>query len=177
MMKSIYDIVEETLGIERVITDLESGELTDEQATSILYDALISAEGDLKAKAEGYVIRMKKLEADAKIRSDEAKRLSESAGSLTKQSERLKSVLKMAMETLDTEKIETGLFTVAIQKNGGVAPVEIDPAIDTDALPEEFKKTVTTVSANKEAIRTALESGQELPFAKLGVRGTSLRVR
>ena len=177
MSKSIFDIVEDTLNLERAITDLESGELTDEQATAILYDALISAGDDLKAKAEGYVIRMKKLEADAKVRMDEAKRLSESGNALLKQSERLKGVLKMAMETLETEKIETGLFTVAIQKNGGAIPVEIDSAIATDDLPEEYKKTVVTVSLNKDAIREALESGKELPFAKLGVRGASLRVK
>ena len=175
MSKSIFDIVEDTLNIERVITDLESGELTDEQATAILYDALITAGDDLKAKAEGYVIRMKKLEADAKVRKDEAKRLKESGEALLKQSERLKTVLKMAMETLQTEKIETGLFTVAIQSNGGVLPLEIDPSANWTTVGNDYVKTVFEI--DKDAIREALESGKELPFAKLGVRGTSLRVK
>ena len=44
-----------------------------------------------------------------------------------------------------------------------------------DELPQEFQKV--TIEANNEAIRKALDEGQELEFAQYGERGESLRIK
>ena len=44
-------------------------------------------------------------------------------------------------------------------------------------MPEEYRIQNVTYKADDAAIRAALDAGQELPFAKLGERGTHLRVR
>lgn len=42
-------------------------------------------------------------------------------------------------------------------------------------LPEQFQRV--SIEADTKAIREALEAGQQLPFAHLGDRGSSLRIK
>jgi hypothetical protein len=177
MKQTIFDIAENTLKIESTIAALEAGEMTDEQATEILYQALIHTEGDLKKKVEGYAIRIRQFESNAKARKEAAKALSESAQIQDNHASRLKATLKYALETLGQAKVETELFTVAIQKNGGVQPLKLAESATAETVPAEFTKSVTTVSIDNELVRKALEEGQELEFAQLGERGTSLRIK
>jgi hypothetical protein len=177
MKQTIFDIAENTLNIESTITALEAGEMTDEQATEVLYQALIHTEGELKDKVQSYAVMIRQFEAHAKARKDAADALAQSAKSKQANADRLKATLKYALETLDMTKVETELFTVAIQKNGGVQPLIIDEDATTDNVDAEFVTHRIVADFNKDFIRKMLEQGEDLKFARLGERGTSLRIR
>ncbi len=70
---------------------------------------------------------------------------------------------------------------LAIQKNGGVLPLTTDfEALDADTIslfgiePRFYR---TTYSLDNPAIRAALEAGEDLPWARLGARGTQLKIK
>lgn len=74
-----------------------------------------------------------------------------------------------------TEVFTSGGRRISIAGNGGVAPVRLAGAVDPATIPDEFV-TVKRVP-DMEAIRKYLTAGGALPFAELGVRGSSLRIR
>lgn len=143
----------------------------------------------LNDKLDGYCNLIKSAEAKAKIREDEAKRLKGLADTDRNFAQRLKDRLKYWLEVTGNTKVETPYHKIAVQANGGAVPliwiasgldgepVEVrDPGPDwVNTLPQEYVKQVPTI--DNEAIRKSLESGEELPFAKLGDRGFHLRIR
>lgn len=85
---------------------------------------------------------------------------------------RLDNYTKMCMEELGVKEIKTDLHRFKIVGNGGKQPMDIDEG----CVPEEYIKKVVVESPDKEKIRAALESGEVLPFASLGERGTHLKI-
>jgi hypothetical protein len=47
--------------------------------------------------------------------------------------------------------------------------------INAEDLPQEFQKV--TISANNDAIREALESGEQLGWARIGERGEHINIK
>jgi hypothetical protein len=78
------------------------------------------------------------------------------------------------MKLHDTRKVEGEHFTWQIQKNGGKAPLILDD-MPAESLPKEYQ--IWDVKANKDAIRKDLEAGKELPYAHIGERGESIRLK
>ena len=70
---------------------------------------------------------------------------------------------------------------LAVQKNGGVVPLTTEfDTLDADTIATfgiEARFYKVGYSMDNAAIRAALEAGEDLPWARLGVRGTSLRIR
>ena len=84
--------------------------------------------------------------------------------------------MKNAMQTALTQtgrKEAGGLLKAKIQKNGGMLPLILSEA--PERLPEAFRRV--SYEADNEAIRKALDEGQELDFASYGERGESLRIK
>ena len=169
--------MESTQGIEDVLTRLEAGEIEDDQASEILYQALIATDEATEAKVERYVRVIRSREALAEMRKNEAKHLSERAKVAANEADRLKKSLFTALETLGRAKMEAGPFTVSIQANGGVLPLIIAEGTTTEDVPEALVKTIVTKTIDNEQVRAKLEAGEELPFARLGERGRSLRIK
>jgi hypothetical protein len=67
--------------------------------------------------------------------------------------------------------METARFRVTAAQNGGLAPLIIT-SVD---IPEEFCRVIR--EADKTLIRELLEAGERLPFAELGERGRSIRIK
>ena len=82
----------------------------------------------------------------------------------------MKQNLFNTMKQTGKTKFATNLFNFSIVGNGGKQTLTIDGEV-----PEEYTKT--KIENDTEKIRTALEAGQELPFAHLEPRGESLRIR
>lgn len=80
------------------------------------------------------------------------------------------------MKATGKVKFKTDLFSFGIQKNGGKAPLIIQEGTSTDDVAPQFVKFLDPVLDN-EAIRKALDEGEELEWAHLGDRGESLRIR
>ena len=85
---------------------------------------------------------------------------------------RLKDRLLLFFQAHGIKSLETPRFRVGVQLNGGVAPLVIANPND---VPEDYCKV--KVEPDNQSIRAALEAGTQLPFAKLGERGYSLRIR
>jgi hypothetical protein len=75
-----------------------------------------------------------------------------------------------AMAATNQRLIETPLFRISIQRNGGKTPIDIHGEV-----PQEWCRI--RYDADKERIRVALEAGESLPFAVLGERGERLVIR
>jgi len=128
----------------------------DEQ-TADKFDSYGHVIHDLASKQAAYAVRAKSLAARA--------------SSLEKTAERMKDRLKEFMERHEMPKVEGEWYRFRVQNNGGKVPLLLDE-VRAEDLPPVYRREVV----NTEAIRSALESGARLSFAKLGERQTHLRI-
>lgn len=110
----------------------------------------------------------------AATRKAEADRLAKLAEFDIKAVEFLKGRLKAHLEATEQQKLRTKRFNIALCANGGKAPLRFD-STPPEQLPERFKRII--VEPDKEAIRTALEAGEELSFVYLAERESHLRIK
>lgn len=107
-------------------------------------------------------------------RKAEADRLAKLAETDIKTVDFLKGRLKAYLEATDQKKLRTKRFNIAICANGGKPPIRFDSTLP-EQMPERFVRV--TVEPDKEAIRTALEQGEDLKFAFFAERETHLRIK
>ena len=162
-MKNLYELTNDWNTVANMLYDEDVDE-------KMVLDTLESIEGDIEDKANGYAKIIKELEAKAKARKEEAKRLSDSSKTFENKVKFLKQNLFNSMKETGKTKFTTDLFSFNIAKNGGKQALTIDGEV-----PEEYTKTVIENDTDK--IRQALENGENLPFAHLEARGESLRIR
>ena len=162
-MATLYELTNEF----KELLFLAETEDLDEQT---LADTLESLGYELEDKADGYAKVMRELEGQADTLKSEIGRLSNRKRLIENNIKRMKSSLYEAMKISDKTKIKTDLFSFNIAKNGGKQALDI-----YDTVPEEY--SVVKLEPDKDKIRQALESGEELPFAILQERGESLRIR
>ena len=163
-MLSMYEMTEEWQNVFNMLLDPEVPE-------DAVMDTIEMIEADMDIKADGYAKIMKSMDGDVDKISEEIKRLQERKASITNRKNWLKSGLENMMRTTGRTKFKTALFSFNIQKNGGAVPVVIDP---TMTVPAEWLKPGDPDTVK---IRKYLEAGNTLPFAELGERGESLRIR
>ena len=163
-MLSMYDMTEEWQNVFDMLLDPEIPE-------DAVLDTIEMIEADMDIKADSYAKILKSIDGDVKKIDEEIKCLQERKASITGRKNWLKSGLENMMRTTGRMKFKTALFTFNIQKNGGNIPVVLNPDV---AVPAEWLKPGDPDTTK---IRNYLESGGELPFATLGVRGESLRIR
>ena len=162
-MSNLYELTNDWNTVANMLYDEDVDE-------KMVLDTLESIEGDIEDKADGYAKIIKELEAKAKARKEEAKRLSDSSKTFENKVKFLKQNLFNTMKETGKTKFATDLFSFNIAKNGGKQALTIDGEV-----PKEYTKTVIENDTDK--IRQALENGEKLPFAHLEPRGESLRIR
>ena len=169
-MSSLYEVTGNILTLQEL---LESP-LDDED---VLKDTLEAVQGEYEAKIEAYCKVIKNIEADMEALKAEAKRLTDKRKTLENNVDRLKKAMFDSMKATNTPKVKGQLFTVAIQKNGGVIPINYDKNDKniTANLPDQLVNIVET--PNLEAIRELLEAGKVVVGFTLGERGESLRIK
>ena len=160
---NLYNLTEAYLTIQTVIED-------GEDVTGIL-DTLDEA---IEDKADAYARIMSNLKAQAEAIKAEEQRLSERRKACENGIEKLKQNLFAAMKATGKTKFKTDLFSFAIQKNGGKAPVVMDVQ-DTSELPDNLVKI--TEAPDLDAIRKWIEETGDVTYAHLGERGESLRIK
>lgn len=134
-----------------------------------VYDSIEGIEAGMDEKADSYAKIIFSLEANVEEIDKEIKRLQDRKWMLTKRQNWMKHMLFRVMKDTGREKFKTALFSFAIQKNGGARSVDLVGEVPADWLKPGEPDT--------QKIRKWLESGKELPFAVLGERGESLRIR
>jgi predicted transcriptional regulator len=168
-MKSLYELTHEARRIEEVLCGMEDGEIPDD-----LEQVLSIHAGQAEEKVEAYcrVIanRAGRLVA-IKAELDRLKKAEHSEQSII---DSLEKRLKEYMTASGTKEFYAGTFALKIKNNGGKVPLIID---ETKEIPKLFTREVTETVIDKELIRKWLDAGCELPFAKLGERGTRLEIK
>ena len=166
----LYEITGELLALQELLEN----PLDDED---VLKDTLDAVQGEYEFKLESYCKVIKNLEADIVGIKDEVDRLSGKRKVLENNIDRLKKAMFESMKATNTPKVKGQLFTVAIQKNGGVIPINYDKNDKniTANLPDHLVNIVKT--PNLEAIRELLEAGKVVDGFTLGERGESLRIK
>jgi len=172
---NLYELTQAQRDLEEKILgtmDEETGEIPANEELDAQAEALGLA---IDAKIDGIARMVRNWTSDVESWKAEEKRFADKRRASENRIKHIKLYAKACLEGAGLEKLKTTLFTVAIQKNGGVAPMNLCVDLDPKTLPERFQKI--TVEANSPAIREALESGEKLEFAELGERGTSLRIK
>lgn len=141
----------------------------------VLQDTIEAMAGEWEHKLDAYGIVRNELSMDIAKIDMEVKRLTEKKRRINGNITRINEAIMASMKLHDTRKVEGEHFTWQIQKNGGKAPLIIDDSISAVELPEEYQSW--DVKVNKDAIRKALEEGKELPYARIGERGESIRLK
>lgn len=166
----LYEITGELLALQELLEN----PLDDED---VLKDTLEAVQGEYEFKLESYCKVIKNLEADIVGIKAEVDRLSGKRKVLENNIDRLKKAMFESMKATNTPKVKGQLFTVAIQKNGGVIPINYDKNDKniTANLPDHLVNIVKT--PNLEAIRELLEAGKVVDGFTLGERGESIRIK
>ncbi len=162
-MSNLYELTNNWNTVANMLYDEDVDE-------KMVLDTLESIEGDIEDKADGYAKIIKELEAKAKARKEEAKRLSDSSKTFENKVKFLKKNLFNTMKETGKTKFTTDLFSFNIAKNGGLQKITIDGEV-----PEEYTKI--TIEPDMDKIRERLKILGDLPFAHLEPRGESLRIR
>lgn len=169
--RTLFDLAADMRALDDLLLEC-GGDITNE-ATAAAVDAWFAENQDrLGEKVDAYVALIREFEARKVALVAERDRLISRIRTAENAADGLKRRLQMAMESIGTTKIETDTNTVAIQNNGGKAPLKI---IDEAAIPEAYGDMVWRIS--NERIREALEKGETVPGAMLEPRGKSLRIR
>ena len=165
----LYEITGDILTLQEMLEDSVEDE--------VLTDTLEAVQGEYEIKLEAYCKVIKNLEVDMEALKNEAKRLTDKRKTLENNVDRLKKAMFDSMKATNTPKVKGQLFTVAIQKNGGVIPINYDKNDKniTANLPDHLVNIVKT--PNLEAIRELLEAGKVVDGFTLGERGESLRIK
>lgn len=161
---SMYQMTEEWQGVFEMLCDPEVPE-------DAVLDTIEMIEADMDLKADSYAKIMKTMDGDISTINAEIKRLQERKAVLEGRKNWLKNSLEHMMRATGRTKFKTALFSFSIQKNGGVCPVLFS---EGEPVPAEWLKPGDPDTAK---IRKHLEAGNTLPFAALGERGESLRIR
>ena len=163
-MFSMYELTEEWKGVFDMLLDPEIPE-------EAIFDTIEMIELDMDTKADSYAKVIRSLDGAASAIDAEIKRLQERKLSITNRRDRMKQGLETMMRTTGRTKFKTALFSFNIQKNGGLAPLVMT---EGEIVPTEWLKPGEPDTGK---IREFLQNGGTLPFASLGERGESLRIR
>ncbi len=171
MNRTLLDITEDLQALDDLLTEA-GGDVTGIETTVDAW--LAELEQDLKGKVDNYAALITAMNARAEVRKAEADRLYHRAKVDANNARFLRDRLKCALEQRGVSKLETARYKVGVSKAGGAAPIII---ADQSALPADFVRVTEVREPDKDAIRKALESGQQVAGAAMGVRGTCLTIR
>lgn len=165
MSDTLFDLTGEYLQALDVLTDPE----IDEQVVSDTLEGLLGA---IEVKSEGYIAVLNRLDMEltaCKKHEQEWKARKQIRENAIK---RLKKALTDTMVAIDKTEIAAGDVKIKLVNNGGLLPLIVDEDAE---IPDRFKKII--YETDNTLIRKALDSGEDLPFARYGERGKGIRIK
>lgn len=169
MSRTLHDITDDVLALDAILVESD-GEVADEKALAWIEQWMQENDAALSTKVDNYCALIVEYEKRAEARQAEAARLAAKARTEADRAKWLRDRLKDHFQRMRCDRMECPRFTVSVQRNGGMQPVEI-----TGDVPTDYR--IVKSEPDKAAIRTALLDGRDLPFARLLPRGESLRIR
>lgn len=163
-MAVAFKLYELSASIEQVLTMMEEG-------AEGLEDTLDALDMAFEDKVESIIKlwRLKVSQRDA-IKA-EIYRLNERMNKYDREAQWLQAYVEREMKRAGKERINTPLFTIALQNN----PPSVN-VIDESAVPEEFWREKVERSIDKKAVLELLKDGQLVPGVEIR-QEKSLRVR
>lgn len=146
----------------------------DEQMEAALAAALDENGELLDDKMEAYARIITDLDIEGEARKAEAKRMADLARASHVKRDRVKAWLKRHLDMLGIKKKQAGPYTLTVANNGGALPIEWETE-DVTRIPDEYLVQVPQI--DKKAVRAALDAGKDIGFARLGQRGSNLRIK
>ena len=189
MSESLYQLTEDLVALETLLADI-GGDVSEGTEGQTLEKWAAEFDWKMKTKVDGYGTLYKNMDADVVEIQAEVKRLNDRARAIENRKSRLLALAKFSMERLKVRKLEGVKFTISIQKNGGVEPMEV--LVEAKELPEKFRTEELVYNADSDVLRSALEARRAAlskekpdpdPFpelegkAQILPRGESVRVR
>jgi len=182
MTQTLLDITNDMRALDGLLAEVGSmleaseGEVTPEiQAVLDAVDAWkAELDRDLDGKVDGYATFIKELEGRAQVRKQRADELAARARIDTRNADWLKGVLLGELQRREVKKLETHHHRVSVAANGGKLPLLVK---DETALLAEERFVIVKRELNKDAVREALDAGEELNGAVYGERGSHLSLR
>lgn len=170
MKKSLFHINEDLLLLQDLLEHID----TEDGQTKEILEFLEDTQKELSEKLDNYAELICELTARAEARKQRAKELTDLAKADESLAKRLKTTLQFFFEQHNFKRQDTSRHRITLAKNGGKAPVIFDDTLPEN-MPEQYQ--ITVIKPNTDAIRADLEAGKELPFASLGERGQSIRIK
>lgn len=164
-MSTLYELTQEYQALLDMMEDCDDAQ--------VVIDTLEGIEGEIEIKADGYAKVMRQLEGEADAIKAEIDRLSSRKKTIENNIAKMKESLQAAMVATGKTKFKTDLFSFAVQKNGGKAPVVWH--IPADELPDKFVKIER--KPDSAAMFDYIELTGDTRYAHLGERGESLRIK
>jgi hypothetical protein len=175
-MRTLFKISEDLTALAELLTDVDGDVSPGEQsdALEIWFDEL-GEERD--QKIDNYCALIAEITARADARAAEIKRLSALVATDRVAADRLKDRLQVFFSVQGIQKLKTDRYNLTVAKNGGKSPLTVPDEwrVEPSTAPEEYHRRV--VHLDVEAIRTDLESGQDVPGCRIEERGTHLRIK
>lgn len=145
--------------------DILEAEEVNEEMMEAAFGAIVSKDNRI-----AYFIRDVESAIDA--HKAEEKRIADRRKAMENKIKSLKGLIQMSMERLELDKIDTGVFKLAIQNNPAALEV-----IDREATPNAYRVIIPeTWEPDNARIKDALKAGEEVAGYALKV-GRSLRIR
>lgn len=164
MSTSLFDLANEARALRERLLDLELDEQT-------VLDTLEGETGELTTRATNVVAIAMELDATAAAIKDAESKMAARRKAIEHRADRLRAYVRDAMQLAGIERVSCPWFVATVAQN----PPSV--VIDSEAqLPAEYVRTVTTTTPDKQAIRAALQAGEDVPGARL-MRTVGLRVR
>lgn len=172
---TLYQIADDLRALGDLLAETHGVVSAESEAAFAAFEREI--ETDLVAKVDAYCALIREMEQRASVRLVESTRLRKLADSDNAAADRLRERLRLTLEMIGAPKVNTPRFRVAVQRNGGAAPLQVAPwvAEAPERIPERFREPLWKVRSD--LIREALEAGEALDFANLGERGRRLDIR
>jgi hypothetical protein len=142
-----------------------------EDGTEGLEAMLEGLEGSFSDKAESIIKLYRSKVAEADAIDQEIKRLQGRMQKLRKDADWLHGYVERNMMLAGIDEVKSSLFTIKLGKN----PAKVS-ITDQALVPDKFVRTTLTIAPDKNAIKDALQAGEEVPGCEL-VRDTVLKVR
>ena len=175
-MRTLFKITEDLDALADMLTEV-GGEISDDEQGAALEAWWQELGEERDKKIDNYCALIEELNQRATVRANESERLADLGAADQKAADRLKLRLREFLAAQGIEKLKTDRFNLTVAKNGGKAPMTIpdewrnEPAV----APEQYHRRV--IRLDVDAIRTDLESGQDVPGCRIEERGTHLRIR
>lgn len=159
-MTSLYELAGQYKAIEQKLLDSEANAQT-------IADTLEGVAGEVEEKCINVTYVIRNLESSAEQIKQAEKAMAERRKAIENKAAQLNNYLLTNIQRTGITKVSCPFFEIAIANNPPAVVID-----DENAINDKFKKTVTTTSLDKLAIKEAIKSGEAVEGAHLesGVR-------